>query len=658
MPSGSQEPSLPRTASVPAAELPGLNQLLSLAVGVVVIAALFFAQEVLIPITLAVLLSFVLAPAVELLRNWHVPRVPAVLLAVVLAFAVIVSLASVMGMQVASLAGNLPQYQSTIAHKVETVRSAGLAQVGAVLKRFGKEFNEAQPAPAPAPPGRAAPGNRTLSPGAQAPIPVEVHQPEASPLDILERVVSPLLGPLEKCFIVVIVSIFILLQREDLRDRLIRLFGSNDLHRTTVAMDDAARRLSRYFLSQLCINAGFGAVIGAGLMLIGLPSAWLWAIFAGLLRFVPYVGSTLAAVLPVALAAAVDPGWSMMVWTGALFIGCDLIVGQFIEPLVYGHSTGLSPVSVVIAAIFWTWLWGPVGLILSTPLTLCLVIVGRYVERLEFLDVMLGDRPALTPVENFYQRMLAGDPDEAQDQAEILLKEHSLSSYYDNVVVEGLRLAASDLARGTIGPERLDKIHSAMRTLVEELGEAVPADADPNPNAAREAALQTTTAEKKLPSAPAPTRPAPSGGFAPAWRGDTPVLCIAGRGSLDGATADMLGQLLRKHGIQPRMADHEAASRERIGSLDTTGVAMICLVYLEIAGNASHLRYLIRRLRRRMPRLKVLVGLWPGGGETGEDERLRSAIGADCYATSLGEAVSICLAEAANHPGEPATVAA
>ena len=257
-------------------------------------------------------------------------------------------------------------------------------------------------------------------------------------MQLAQRIIAPIVAPLSTTAIVLIVAIFILLQREDLRDRLIRLFGSSDLHRTTVAMNDAARRLSRYFLTQLGINATFGVIIGIGLFFIGVPSPVLWGVLAMLLRFVPYIGAPLAAVLPLALAAAVDPGWSMVLWTAALYAVVEAIMGQVVEPLLYGHSTGLSPFSVVVAATFWTWLWGPIGLILSTPLTLCLVVLGRHVERLEFLDVILGDRPPLTPVESFYQRMLAGDPDEARDQAELLLKDRSLSSYYDEVALKGL----------------------------------------------------------------------------------------------------------------------------------------------------------------------------------------------------------------------------
>ena len=274
-----------------------------------------------------------------------------------------------------------------------------------------------------------------------------------------------------------VVLIFILLQREDLRDRMIRLFGSSDLHRTTAAMDDAARRLSRFYLTQLALNAAFGVWTSAGLWIIGVPSPVLWGILTALLRFVPYVGSFIAALLPIGLAAAVDPGWSMMLWTATLFIVSEPFMGHVVEPFVYGKSTGLSPFSVVVSAIFWTWLWGPIGLLIATPLTLCLVVLGRHVERLEFFDVLLGDRPALSPAENFYQRMLAGDPDEALEHAEQLLKERSLSSYYDEVALKGLQLAANDAARDVLAPAQIERIKEAIKGLVHDLG-SVP-DAEP-----------------------------------------------------------------------------------------------------------------------------------------------------------------------------------
>jgi hypothetical protein len=295
------------------------------------------------------------------------------------------------------------------------------------LKRPGPEKEDAAAPPETAPHGGQPP----------KPIPVEIHAPPPAPFEIIRSIIGPLAGPLATAAIVIVFLTFILLQREDLRDRFILLVSAGDLHRTTVALDDGASRLSRYFLTEIAINASFGVIIGTGLFFIGVPSAVLWGILAMLLRFLPYIGAWIAAFFPVALALAVDPSWSMLVWTIALFAVVELLLSQAIEPLLNAHNTGLSAVAVVVAATFWTWLWGPVGLLLSTPLTVCLVVIGRHVERLRFLDVLLGDQPALAPEETFYQRILAGDPDEAARQAEVFLKEKSLCDYYDEVGIKG-----------------------------------------------------------------------------------------------------------------------------------------------------------------------------------------------------------------------------
>jgi hypothetical protein len=316
-----------------------------------------------------------------------------------------------------------------------------------------------------------------------------------------------------------------------------------------------------------------------------------------------------------------------------------------VEPVLYGHSTGLSPFSVVVAAIFWTWLWGPIGLILSTPLTLCLVVLGRHVDRLEFLDVLLGDRPALTPIESFYQRMLAGDPDEAIDYAELLLKERSLSSYYDEVALKGLQLAAHDVTRGVLQPEQLDRMKDAIASLVDDLDDHD--DVDPAPDEADDGPAAPTRAERALPAEPAPTAQPPEAEALPeAWRGEGAVLCIAGRGPLDEAAAAMLAQLLTKHGLGSRVEPHNAVSRSGIANLEVTGVAMVCISYLEITGTPSHLRYLLRRVRQKVPGAPILVGLWPAEEAVLRDDRLRAAVGADYYATSLREAVTACLGAA------------
>ena len=408
-----------------------------------IIMVLYYGREIIIPIALAVLLSFVLAPLVRLVQRLRIPRSLAVVSVVVIAFAFIFAMGSLLATQLAQLAGDLPRYQSTISEKIQSFRetTAGrgtLERASSMLKDLSKELDK---------PKEAANSLGTIAaPKATPPkpVPVEVLQPDPGALESLQTLISPLLHPLATTGIIVIFVIFILLQREDLRNRLIRLAGSDDLQRTTAALDDAASRLSRLFLIQLLVNGGFGIIIGMGLWLIGVPSAILWGILAAVLRFVPYIGAPLAAMAPLTLAAAVDPGWSMVLWTAALYAIGETIMGQAVEPMLYAQSTGLSPFSVVVAAAFWTWLWGPVGLILSTPLTLCLVVLGRHVERLEFLDIILGDRPPLTPVESFYQRILAGDPDEARAQAELMLKDRSLSSYYDEVALRGLQLAQAD----------------------------------------------------------------------------------------------------------------------------------------------------------------------------------------------------------------------
>ncbi len=629
-------------AVVASAETPGLTGLLSLAVAVVVIAALYFAREVLLPITVAVILSFMLAPLVARFQRWHVPHVAAVLLAVLIAIGIVGGIAGVIGTQVAGIAADIPQYQATIKRKISSVQSMTTGRLRGLTQRLDSQMGKGPTQPDAEP---AAPAAGT--PKAQL---VEVQPPPTSAMELARTVLEPVLSPLATLFIILIVTIFVLMQREDLRDRMIRLFGSNDLQRTTVALDDAGRRLGRYYLSQLAINVAFGAVATLGLYLIGVPSAALWGVTSAVLRFVPYIGPVIAAILPTALAAAVDPGWTPVLEVVGLYLVVETVTGQFIEPLIFGHLTGLSPAAVVVAAIFWTWLWGPVGLLLSTPLTLCLVVLGRHVKRLEFFDVMLGDRPALTPVENFYQRMLADDPDEAQAQAETLLKDRSLTGYYDEVALKGLQLAANDALRGALPPDKVQTINDSVKALIADL--AGHEDRDPNPKDKAAARASATIAERAVPVPDAPKDDAPEGdGLAPDWRGGAPVLCIAGRGPLDESAAAMLAQLLGKHGLAARAAPYGAASRQSIDSLDVTGVAMVCISYLEISGSPSGLHYLVRRLRARLPRAKILVGLWPTDGQDGESDRIRTVVGADVYASNLKEAVDACVKAAHDAAG-------
>ncbi|MER2266721.1 AI-2E family transporter [Methylobacterium oxalidis] len=650
--------SLPTTAprqpaQVPPPVTPGLRGLLTLAVGVVVIAALYFGREVFIPLVLAILLSFVLAPVVNLLRRIHFGRAPSVIVAVLLALGVILGIGAVIGTQVASLAGNLPQYQATVQKKVSGLQEGILGRANALLQRINHQVHDASQKAAASGTTAAAPsGGET--PKAQL---VRVQEPDPSPLTLAHNILGPIVEPLTTVGIVLVVVIFLLMQREDLRNRLIRLFGSSDLHRTTVAMDDAASRLGTYFLAQLGMNAAFGVLIGLGLWFIGVPSPILWGVFAALMRFVPYIGAFIAALFPLALAAAVDPGWSMVVWTAALFLIAEPLFGHVIEPLLYGHSTGLSPFAVIVSTLFWGFLWGPIGLILATPFTVCLVVLGRHVESLEFFDVLLGDRPPLTPVENFYQRMLAGDPDEARDIGEAMLKERSLSSYYDEVALKGLQLAANDFARGVVTPAQLENIKTSCQGLVEDF-EGRPDAEPPGDDKARGHSDVPTLAEQAHPKNEAVPGQAPPIEERPlAWQGEAPVLCIAGRGPLDEAAASILAQLLRKHGLGARVTPHEAVARGRIRDLDLSGVAMICISYLDITGSPAHLRYLLERLRRRAPDTPILVGLWPVGERVLSDAALGRELGADVYVSSLRGGVEACLKAVREAPREPAAAA-
>ncbi len=643
-------PSPPPQAEVPPAGTPGISGLMTLMVGAVVLGALYVGRDVFVPIVLAVLLGFVIAPLVDLLRRWHVGRVPSVIAAVLVALGIILSLGTVIGFQVAELATDLPRYEQTIRGKVASLKEGTIGRLPEMMRHFSRQVEEATKETPPT--STPATSNTTPDP---KPLPVEVHEPDPTPLQIARDFLLPVIAPLATVGIVFVVLIFILMQREDLRDRMIRLFGSSDLHRTTVAMDDAARRLSRYFLIQLGLNASFGAMISIGLWVIGVPSPLLWGIFAALMRFVPYIGAILAGTMPVVLAAAVDPGWSMALLTLALFVITEPLMGHMIEPLVYGQSTGLSPFAVVMSAIFWTWLWGPIGLLIATPLTLCLVVLGRHVERLEFLDVLLGDRPALTPAENLYQRMLAGDPDEALDYAEQLLKERSLSSYYDDVVLAGLQLAANDAGRGVLGGAQLERVKTSIQALVQDLG--THDDVEPQGTKTTEDPVGPRETEKETPKkAPIDMVAPPPEALPASWRAEGAVLCVAGRGSLDEAAAMMLAQLLRKHGLGARVAPHEAVSRSAIMGLDVTGVEMVCISYLEISGSPAHLRYLLRRLRQRLPNgTPILVGLWPSEDAILSDETMRKSLGADYTVSSLRSAVISCL-EAAAKENEAAPV--
>ena len=611
------------------ATIPGSTVTAILVVGGIV-AALYFARDVLVPIALAVLLSFVLAPLVRRLRVWRFPRVIAVFVVAIFAFSIIFGLGAFMVSQVSQLANDLPRYQSTLTDKIQSLQGAAagvgpLERASDVLKDLKKELDK--PADARTP---------DLSLGSQAqsnrPIPVEVRQPDPGALQMLGALIEPLIHPLTTTGIVVIFVIFILLQQSDLRNRLVRLAGAKDLHRTTAALDDAGQRLSRLFLTQLVLNASFGVVIGLALWLIGVPSAPLWGMLAMIMRFVPYIGALISAVFPIVLAAAVGPGWTMVLMTAALFLIAETIVGQAIEPLIYGHSTGLSPVAVITAATFWTWLWGPIGLILATPLTMCLVVLGRYVDQLKFLDVMFGDEPPLTPAELIYQRMLARDPVEAADQARVFLRENPLTAYYDEILLEGLRLAQADAQRGSLDEDQMRRIRDAVADIVDDLATHTDVDNTTTGSAEGDTPLaQLEKAEEKVQEKALPER----------WRTGKPVLCIPGPSLLDEALAAIVTHLLEHRGIGARAEQVDALSISRILSWDTAGVELVCVCFLE-AVTAAQIRYAVRRIHRRMPTVSIIVVSLGRPRSVEADEA--SATGAEAVYDSLRAAIDKVMA--------------
>jgi predicted PurR-regulated permease PerM len=565
-----------------------------------IIAVLYFGQDLLVPLVLSVLLAFVLAPVVRLLRRVLLPRSAAVVVSVLLACTLIFGIGGLMGRQATLLAENIPTYQATIRQKLSGLQGASswLDRVSGAVQAVGHGMGGATEPPT----ARTAPES-----DARPPMPVEIRTPDPTPVDMLRRVAEPLLGPLATAGIVVILVIFILLYREDLRDRLIRLAGARDLHRTMAAMDDAAYRLSRFFLAQTGMNAVFGLFIAAALWIIGIPNPLLWGFVAGLMRFVPFIGVFITVSGPILLALAVDPGWATLIWVLVLFGISETLMGQVVEPMVFGHSTGLSPIAVIAAATFWTWLWGPVGLLLAVPLTVCLVVLGRHVDRLEFLEVILGDRPPLDPEETFYQRALAGDANALAEQAERCLTERPLAEYLDAVALPALRLAQADAVHGALRPERREALLRSVELLIEDLEE----EEDPPP-----------------PDGEAPPEAIPA-----AWHVPGAVLCLPGRGPFDALAASMLGQVLARRGFGVQVGG--------VSAVPGAPPRLICLCLLEGGSSSATARYLLRRARRRLPGVPAIALAWSPGGMEESEGVLARALRAEGESAPLQLAMSL-----------------
>jgi predicted PurR-regulated permease PerM len=594
------------------ADLPrGVFGMLAVLATATVIAILYFAREVFVPITLAILLSFLLAPAVRLLRRLRVGRVTAVGFTALLAFMAIAGFAAVVLGEVSSLAQQLPEYRYNLDTKIRSLPR--VVPGGGVYHRATEMFRELSNELSRAGTQGAVESTHTASEGSEPqpakPMAVQVVEPEPGPLQIVQSIIGPLLQPMAAGGLVIVFVIMILLEREDLRDRLLRLAGRRDLHRTTEAMNDAAQRISRYLLSQLVVNISCGLPIGIGLTLIGIPNAALWGILVVLLRFIPYLGIVIAAAFPLALAIAVAPGWMLFVWTGLLFACIELVVANLVEPLVYGGTTGLSSVALIAAATFWTWLWGPIGLLLSTPMTVCLVVLGRHVPQLQFLNVMLGNEPVLTPVETFYQRILANDPEEATEQAEEFAKKTSLSEFFDEVAIPALARTQADSDRGVLSFEDRATFASAIGSMVENL-------------------LEDENAADALEHAAGP-------------EGFSGIVCVAGRNELDEAAALLLVNVLRLE----RHIDIGAPLSADALSADVTHLpffkdaSVVCLSLISTSSPARA-RFLVRRIRRRAPRALILVGFWGSRTREVASEEMARAISVQAVAFSLRDAVA------------------
>jgi predicted PurR-regulated permease PerM len=607
------------------------------------IAFFYVGRDVLVPIAIAVLLSFVLSQPIMLLRRLGLNRTIAVAAVVVASLIIALAVSAALTQQVSELAADVPKYQATINGKIGKVRDLvsanALVEKGArALKSIG-ELGRKQPESAAEPASSKSVANEAGAANTPRPVPVEVQQPATTPFAVLQTIAGTALSPIETTALVVIFVIFILLQREDLRNRFIRLVGPNDLQRTTVAMNDAAGRLSRFFLAQTLVNATFGVVVAAGLYVIGVPGPILFGLVAFLMRFVPYVGVIIAAAFPVALAASVDPGWAMALEALAIFIIFELIVGNIVEPFLYGHNTGLSPIAVVVAATFWTWLWGPIGLVLSTPLTVCLVVLGRHVEQLSFLDVILGDAPALSPVEHFYQRLLVGDAAEIADQAERFLKSEPLTAYYDEVALHGLLMAQDDVSRGVLDEARLARINETIEEVIENLSDY----ADEEPEAPQAAPEPPPYADLGAEGpAQLPEDETLPGIAPPAVDGPRKaILCVAGRNLIDQAAAGLLAQILEKHGMPAKIEPPELLTIGGILHLPGTGAQIICLSYVGADVSAARVRFAIRRLRRRLPEAKIIAGFW--ASEADAVSLLCGQTRADTCPARLADAVAFCL---------------
>ena len=520
---------------------------------IAVIAALRLAEDVFIPLALAVLLTFLLAPLVHRLERWGVNRVIAVAATVVVAFAILGGLLYVVFAQLSDLARELPQYREQLLHNVAKLNGAlrgGVGRLTSLTAELTRDLNRGVPS------GHHVPE-------------VEVVEPPPGSLKALRQVFMPLAGPIATTAVVIVFVIFMLLRFSDLRDRIIRLLGARNLRLATEAIDDAARRVSRYLIMQTLINGWEGLCVAVGLSFIGLPNAVLWGALTMVLRFIPYVGILIAAGMPLVLCFAVFDRWEPALLTVALFAGIELVSYVILEPWLYSRRTGVSPVALLVAAVFWAWLWGAAGLFLAIPLTVCLVVMGKYIPQLAFLHVLLGDQPVLAPHERLYQRLLANSPDDADDLVEGQLRRHSLIEVCDGMILRAMQLIERDHDQGTLREAKRQYILEHVERWTEELSDSALAATGPRASSER----------SRL------------------------IVCLAAADRADELAARLAAAVLCERGLTAR-----TVARTELQSLEEPPAAI--LISALPGDAAAHARHVCRRARARFPRTPIIVGLW------------------------------------------------
>ena len=572
---------------------------LVIAVGVA-IALLYFGREIFIPVALAFVLSFLLTPLVSWFQKLHIGRVPAVLAVMALCLAMTVFLGWRVGAQLVEITAHLPEYRTNIERKIRALRShnnAPILQATNTVQQLNKQLT-----------GPGQPGSK--GDGSRPPIPVQVTRPPASVFQELRDLLGPLAGSVETAGLVIIFVTFMLINWEDLRSRLIRLGGQGRLSVVTQAMEEASQGLSRYLLLQFLVNSCYGCIFGTALYFIGVPHALLWGALATALRFVPYIGVWIACAFPIAMAVAVFPGWKHALFVFAIFVALEIITANAVEPWLYGSHAGITPFAILVAAVFWATLWGPVGLVLSVPLTLCLILVGRYVPQMSFLEVLLGDAPPLRPEENYYQRLLATDQDEATELAHSYLEGKSLQNVYESLLVPALRLAEEDRHTGVIDDRVADFVAQSTRELIEDLAERYSAEP-------RSSGVETYLNNPNFVHAS--------------------IVSIPARDQADELVATMLAQLLQKAGAQNVRALSIDTVENMLTQVEHGQFGIVCISALPpfAVGQA---RSLCKRLHGRFPDLALVVGLWGfAGGVPKAQERIGTAC-TDAVCTNFSEA--------------------